>query len=149
MNAITQLKGTQPSLVDITKIGLRTFVNSRTEFYDMIHEEDLYEIRDRLERETTDGWIVLVSTANEAEYVNAICTPEPEMELSLMNRLCREEHDEFKVLSSVYAKDRRKAFDQVVDCAKSLATEVQRGSETNQWFTITEDNAIAALKKAA
>ena len=64
MSNFSQLEQRPPILVDITKIGLRTSVESRTDFYDMIHEEDLYEIKDQLEAETTDGWIYLGSEPN-------------------------------------------------------------------------------------
>ena len=66
-----------------------------------------------------------------------------------MSRWSPEGHDGFKVLASVYVNDRRKAFDQVRDRANSLATEALKGSENNQWYKITEENAVAALKAAA
>lgn len=149
MNNFSQLEQRPPILVDITKIGLRTSVESRTDFYDMIHEEDLYEIKDQLEAETTDGWIYLVTASHAEGCVNVVCAPELEMELSLMSRWFPKGHDEFKVLASVYAPDRHKAFAQVRDLAASLATEAKNGGETNQWFMITEENAIASLKAAA
>lgn len=149
MNNFSQLEQRLPILVDITKIGLRTSVESRTDFYDMIHEEDLYEIKDRLEGETTDGWIFLVTASHSDGCVNVVCAPELEMELSLMSRWSPKGHDGFKVLASVYVPDRHKAFAQVRDLAASLATEAKNGGETNQWFMITEENAIASLKAAA
>ena len=149
MSNFSQLEQRLPTLVDITKIGLRTYVESRTDFYDMIHEDDLYEIKDRLEGETTDGWIFLVTASHAEGGVNVVCAPELEMELSLMSRWFPKGHDEFKVLASVYVPDRQKAFAQVRDLAASLATEAMNGGETNQWFMITEENAIASLKAAA
>ena len=146
MSNFSQLEQCPPILVDITMIGLRTYIDSRIDFYDMIHEEDLYEIKDRLEAMTTDGWVFLVTAPWAEGRVNVVCTPEPEMEMSLMSRWSPEGHDGFKVLVSVYVNDRRKAFDQVRDRANSLATEALKGSENNQWFKITEENAVAALK---
>ncbi len=149
MSNFSQIEQRPPILVDITKIGLRTYVESRTDFYDMIHEEDLYEIKDQLEAGTTDGWIYLVTASHAEGCVNVVCAPELEMELSLMSRWSPKGHDGFKVLASVYVNDRRKAFDQVRDRANSLATEALEGSENYQWFKITEENAIASLKAAA
>ena len=102
-----------------------------------------------LEAGTTDGWIYLVTASHAEGCVNVVCAPELEMELSLMSRWSPKGHDGFKVLASVYAPDRRKAFDQVRDRANSLATEAKIGGETYQWLMITEENAIASLKAAA
>lgn len=149
MSNISQLEQRLATMVDICTIGLRTHVESRVDFFDMIHEDDLFEIRDRLAEQRTEGWIVLFTATHWPGGVNVVCTPDPEIEESLMSRSLMGERDEFKVIASVYAPDRHKAFAQVRDLAASLATEAKNGGETNQWFMITEENAIASLKAAA
>ncbi len=149
MSNISQLEQRLATMVDICTIGLRTHVESRVDFFDMIREDDLFEIRDRLAEQMADGWIVLFNSVTWPGGVNVVCTPDPEIEESLMSRSLMGERDEFKVIASVYAPDRHKAFAQVRDLAASLATEAKNGGETNQWFMITEENAIASLKAAA
>ncbi len=186
MSNFSQLEQRPPILVDITKIGLRTYNNGwfgdaahadadaadvvgehlvdhadalirrtgshtlpRVDFYDMLYDDDLFQIRDRLADQVQDGWIVLFTSITWPGGVNIVCTPDAEIEESLMSRGSPHGRNEFKVIASVYAPDRCKAFAQVRDRAASLATEAKNGGETNQWFMITEENAIASLKAAA
>lgn len=122
-----------------------------TSEFDQMSEDDLYDIRERLEAGRPDGWILLVTLTQPSTegFVNVLSTPDVDLERSLLARMSPFANDGFKIIDVAYVYDRRTAFDKARQRASEMATEAHTGSEKNQWFKITEANAAAVLTAIA
>lgn len=133
---------------DITKIGLRSHVERRADFYDMIDVDDLIEIQDVLEAANEDGWIALFTADEWPGGVNVRSTPDVELSLSLARDATMT--GEAKVLAASPTTNRAKAFALVCDVMRHhFKAEAKNGGDGYQWFTISEEDALAAFKPDA
>jgi len=113
--------------------------------FDKFDEDNLIQIKEQMEQASKYGWVFLFTARHAKGCVNLMCTPNLDLEWSLMSRWSPYAYDGFRILTSVYVEDRRQAFEYFRDQTNSIATKALSGSEKHQWFEMRAEKAVAVL----
>ena len=130
---------------DVTNINLKSCVERRADFYDMIDDDDAFDLEKALEEAGEDGWLVLFTNEVFPGAVQVVAAPDVELSLSLSRRSAPSTPGP-EVLASVAVTNRVKAFTLVCGLmAGHFEAEAKNGGDKSQWFLIRTEDALVAL----